>query len=111
MKKLNDIVSFLNDFLKIEDIKDASWNGLQVEGASEVKKIAYAVSAGSEIFQKSVDEKADMIIVHHGQFWKGGDPRIIGWNKQRLDILRDNNISLYASHLPLDRHNEVGNNS
>jgi len=111
MKKLNDIVSFLDDYLEIEDIKDNSWNGLQIEGNSEVKKIAYAVSAGSEVFQKSADEKADMIIVHHGQFWKGGDPRIIGWNKQRLDILMDNGISLYASHLPLDRHKEVGNNA
>lgn len=111
MKKLNDIISFLDDYLKINEIEDTSWNGLQVEGNPEVRKIAYAVSAGSEIFQKSADEKADMIIVHHGQFWKGGDPRIIGWNKERVDILRDNKISLYASHLPLDRHKEIGNNA
>lgn len=111
MKNLNEIVSFLGDYLKIDDIEDSSWNGLQVEGKQEIRKIAYAVSAGSEVFQKSVNEKADMIIVHHGQFWKGGDPRIVGWNKERIDILRDNEVSLYASHLPLDRHRDVGNNA
>lgn len=111
MKNLNDIVSFLNDYLKIDEIEDNSWNGLQVEGKQEIKKIAYAVSAGADVFQRSVNEKADMIIVHHGQFWKGSDPRIVGWNKERIDILRDNEISLYASHLPLDRHRDVGNNA
>jgi dinuclear metal center YbgI/SA1388 family protein len=111
MAKLQKIVKFLDDYLKIDDIKDDSWNGLQIEGKAEVKKIIFAEDASIDSFKKAVKEKADLIVVHHGHFWKTGNPSVVGWNKKRIDLLYKNDISLYACHLPLDRHKEVGNNA
>lgn len=111
MADLDKISYFLDTYLDIYDIKDACWNGLQFEGKKEVNKIIYCVDAGSEAFRKASSMKGDMIIVHHGHFWKNLNPSYSGWAKKRLDILNRNNISLYACHLPLDRHREVGNNS
>jgi len=110
MVKLIKIVNFLNEYLKINEIEDGSWNGLQIEGKPDVKKIVLAVDAGTETFEKSVEAGADMVIVHHGQFWKDANPSIIDWNKKRIDILYKNKMSLYVAHLPLDRHEKVGNN-
>lgn len=111
MVKLREIVEFLDDYLKINEIKDDSWNGLQVEGKDEVKKIVFAVDAGMNTFKKAVEEKADLVVVHHGHFWKEANPSVTNWGKERIDLLRKNDISLYACHLPLDRHGEVGNNA
>jgi dinuclear metal center YbgI/SA1388 family protein len=111
MAGLQKIVSYLNDYLKIGEISDHSFNGLQFEGKSEVKKIIFAVDCGIETFKRAVEEKADMVVVHHGLFWNGTNPSINGYLKERLDLLYKNKISLYAAHLPLDRHNIVGNNA
>ncbi len=111
MPRLNRITEFLDKYLAIDDIDDTCWNGLQFEGRSEVKKIACAVDAGVESFECAVKENADMLIVHHGHFWSNHDPSIRGWTKDRIDHLYENGLSLYACHLPLDRHREVGNNS
>ncbi len=110
MEKLKTIVDFLDGFLDIKNIKDDSWNGLQWEGKETVKKIMCTVDAGATVFQKAVEEKVDMIIVHHGHYWKNTNPCFCGPNKKRLEILYKNNISLYAAHLPLDMHPEIGNN-
>lgn len=110
MVNLMKIVNFLDKYLKINDIEDFSWNGLQIEGKSNVKKIALAVDDGVETFKKSAEVGADMVIVHHGQFWRDANPSIVSWNKKRIDMLYKNNISLYVAHLPLDRHEDVGNN-
>ena len=90
---------------------DNCWNGLQYEGRDKVGRIVFAVDAGFEIFNKSVSLKADMLVVHHGHFWKSQNPSISGWSKKRINILSKSGISLYACHLPLDRHREVGNNA
>ena len=111
METRKKIVQYLDTYLNTKAVKDASWNGLQFEGAPSVKKIVFSVDAGVEVFERAAEEKADMLIVHHGMFWKHGDPSINGINKKRLDILYKNNISLYASHLPLDMHKKVGNNA
>ncbi|MDD5606675.1 MAG: Nif3-like dinuclear metal center hexameric protein [Candidatus Pacebacteria bacterium] len=110
MEKLNKIVNFLDDYLKIKEIEDDSWNGLQIKGKDNVKKIAFCVTAGADVFKKTLKEKPDLIIVHHGIFWKKGNPSVRGFNQDRIKILLNNNISLYASHLPLDKHLIVGNN-
>ncbi len=110
MAMLRDVVEFLDNYLP-DEAKDDSWNGLQVEGTSEIRKIIFAVDAGIDTFNAAISEKADMILVHHGHFWKSSDPSISGWQKERIDLLLKNNISLYVSHLPLDRHREIGNNS
>lgn len=111
MAELKKVVEFLNDYLKISEIKDNSWNGLQIEGKPKVGKIAFAVDAGASVFKKAIREKVDMLVVHHGHFWKTTNPSIAGWSKKRIDLLRENGISLYACHLPLDRHKTVGNNA
>lgn len=111
MTKLREIVGFLDEYLKINEINDKSWNGLQVQGKDDVNRIAFAVDAGIDTFERAIEEDADMVIVHHGNFWRGSNPSIHGWNKKRIDLLYKNGISLYAAHLPLDRHEEVGNNA
>ncbi len=111
MPKLNQVTEFLDKFLDIDDIDDTCWNGLQFEGTPEVKKIAFAVDASVESFKIAAKENADMLIVHHGHFWSTHDPSIRGWTKERIDCLYKSGLSLYACHLPLDRHREVGNNS
>ncbi len=111
MPSLERLVRFLDDYLKTNDVDDSSWNGLQFEGSGTVKKAAFAVDAGVESFKMSVEEKADLLIVHHGHFWDFRSPSITGWAKQRMKILFENDISLYVSHNPLDRHKEVGHNA
>jgi len=111
MPTLKKVVDFLDTYLKIDEIEDSSWNGLQFEGNSEVGKIAFAVDASVESFEKAARENAQMLIVHHGHFWQSHNPSISGWSKDRVDLLYNNNLSLYACHLPLDRHKEVGNNA
>lgn len=111
MKKLNNIVNFLNDYLKINEIKDDSWNGLQFEGKEDVKRIGFSVDSGIDVIKKATEEKVDMLIVHHGLFWSKSNPSIAYSMKEKIKNLYDSGISLYASHLPLDRHGEVGNNT
>lgn len=110
MQNRNEIVKYLNDFLNVAEIEDSSYNGLQVEGVSEIRKIAFAVDAGIEVFEKAKAANADMLIVHHGLFWEGTNPSFTGINKKRIEILTSANINFYAVHLPLDMHDEVGNN-
>lgn len=110
MQNRNELVSYLNDFLNVDKIEDSSYNGLQVEGKEEIQKIAFAVDAGIEVFEKAKAINADMLIVHHGLFWEGTDPRFVGMNKKRVEILTSANINFYGVHLPLDMHDEVGNN-
>jgi dinuclear metal center YbgI/SA1388 family protein len=111
MVKLKQIILFLNEYLKHEKFpEDSSWNGLQVEGKEEVKKIAFGVTAGVDLFKKAKRKNADMIICHHGLFWKQANPIISGWQKDRVFFLLENKISFYTSHLPLDAHPACGNN-
>lgn len=111
MAMLNQVVSFLDEFLDHKNIKDNSFNGLQFEGNQQVKKIMFAVDSGVDTFKKAAEIKADMVVVHHGHFWENSNPSIRGFSKERLSILFNNQISLYVSHLPLDKHKEVGNNA
>lgn len=110
MVKLSKIVTYLNKYLETDKVNDGSWNGLQFEGKENVKKICVAVDSGAEVFEAAAAAKADMIIVHHGLFWKKNNPSINGVMKKRMNILFKNDISFYVSHLPLDIHPIVGNN-
>jgi len=107
---LNKIVNFLNEYLKIAEIKDFSVNGLQVQGKKEVEKIVFGVDACQSIFNAAKNEDADMVVVHHGIIW-GGIKSITGITYERIKFLIENGISLYAAHLPLDMHSTVGNNA
>ena len=105
----NALVAWLDDTLRIHDYKDPSLNGLQVEGAVDVAKVAVAVDGSLSTFEQAADVGADFLIVHHGLFW--GEPVAVkGAHRRRLAFLLDNDISLYAAHIPLDAHRELGNN-
>jgi dinuclear metal center YbgI/SA1388 family protein len=105
--------SFFKSFLEIEGFAgiDNSLNGLQVDNdGSETTKIAFAVDASMETFERAAAINAGMLFVHHGLFW--GVPLRIQKNlRQRLKFLLDHNICLYAVHLPLDQHPQMGNNA
>ncbi|MCM8769934.1 MAG: Nif3-like dinuclear metal center hexameric protein [Candidatus Omnitrophica bacterium] len=111
MVKLKTLVSFLDDYLRTAEVKDSSWNGLQVEGRETVRRVIGAVDAGLETFQAACSAKGDLLLVHHGLFWKQSLPYLTGVNRERIKFLLDNHLSLYASHLPLDRHPVSGNNA
>jgi dinuclear metal center YbgI/SA1388 family protein len=104
---------FFRGLLDIDGLKeaDSSLNGLQVDnGGSEIKKIAFAVDAGLEVFKQAAAAGAGMLFVHHGLFW-GTAERLQGSHRERIKFLLDNNIALYAVHLPLDQHPRLGNNA
>ena len=102
---------YLNDMLDIGRFKDYSPNGLQVEGRRRVEKIATGVTASLAFLQAATDWGADAVLVHHGYFWRNEAPQITGRKYRRLKQLIDNEISLFAYHLPLDDHPEFGNNA
>ncbi|GHU24524.1 GTP cyclohydrolase 1 type 2 [Spirochaetia bacterium] len=105
--------SFYRSILDIEGFAstDSSLNGLQVDNdGTEVKKVAFAVDASLESFKRAAAAGAGMLFVHHGLFW-AKPLRVSGIFRQRVKFLLDNNIALYAAHLPLDQHPAVGNNA
>ena len=97
--------------LQPERFRDYGPNGLQVEGAAQVRKIVSGVTASRALIEAAIAAKADTIFVHHGLFWRGHDGRVTGWLKQRLSLLLAHDINLFAYHLPLDAHPELGNNA
>ena len=104
------IISFVDGYLDSKRIKDASLNGLQVEGKAEVKKIVFGVSASLELFRRAAAAGADMIVVHHGLFWGRSFP-VRGPFRKKLETLLNGGITLAAWHLPLDKHPLTGNNA
>ena len=112
MTQLKEITKYLDERLNIAAIPDdASNNGLQVEASKEVKKAVFAVDACLELFEAALAKKADFIFVHHGLSWGGEPRRFTGNTASRLELLFNNKISLYAAHLPLDAHKEIGHNA
>ena len=97
--------------LQPERFKDYGPNGLQVEGKAKVRKIVSGVTASLALIEAAVAVQADAIFVHHGLFWRGQSGTVTGWMKKRLALLLQHDINLYAYHLPLDAHPELGNNA
>lgn len=97
--------------LQPERFRDYGPNGLQVEGRASVRKIISGVTASRALIEAAIAVQADTIFVHHGLFWKGQDGRVVGWMKQRLQLLLAHDINLLAYHLPLDAHPVLGNNA
>lgn len=108
--ELGRLVGYLNELLAVGAFKESAINGLQVAGKKQVTKIAFAVDGVLETFQQAADWGADLLIVHHGIFW-GFQYALRGPNYKRLKILFDHEIALYAAHLPLDAHPELGHNA
>ena len=106
-----DLLASFDALLQPAQFRDYGPNGLQVEGKAEVRKIVSGVTASLALIDAAIAADADAIFVHHGLFWRGQDGRVTGWMKQRLQRLLAHDISLYAYHLPLDAHPELGNNA
>lgn len=107
---LATLVAETDRYLNVTKIPDYCPNGLQVEGRSEVRRIVSGVTASQALLDAAVAAEADAVLVHHGYFWKNEDARIVGMKQRRLKTLLNHDISLLAYHLPLDVHEEVGNN-
>ena len=107
----SELLRAFDALLQPERFKDFGPNGLQVEGRERVKRIISGVTASLALIEAAVACEADAIFVHHGLFWRGQDGRVTGWMKQRLALLLAHDINLYAYHLPLDAHPELGNNA
>jgi putative NIF3 family GTP cyclohydrolase 1 type 2 len=106
----DEIAAYLDAYLRVADIPDSSPNGLQVEGRARVARVAYAVDASVATIAAAVRGGADMLVVHHGLWW-GKHEQITGNLYRRVAALIRSGLSLYAAHLPLDCHPEVGNNA
>ena len=97
--------------LQPEKFRDYGPNGLQVEGDRDVQLLVSGVTASRALIEAAIAAKADAIVVHHGLFWRGQDGRVTGWMRERLRLLLAHGIHLFAYHLPLDAHPELGNNA
>ena len=112
MVQRKDIVKFLNELFAEVNVPDFSYNGLQFEGKEEVKKIVAGVDATVQFFNEAKKRNGDFAFVHHGLFWKGGEwSRLDKYNIRIFKALLEGNLNLFAMHLPLDAHPEVGNNA
>ena len=111
MPTIQQLSNYCAQYLNIQDFRDYCPNGLQVEGRTEVKKLATGVTASLEFIEQALEWGADALLVHHGYFWKNEDATITGIKKRRLQRLLTQDVSLLAYHLPLDAHAEVGNNA
>ncbi|MEI7455829.1 MAG: Nif3-like dinuclear metal center hexameric protein [Nitrosomonadales bacterium] len=109
--KLDQLVDYNASLLQTGQFKDYCPNGLQVEGRSEIRRIATAVTASKQVIDEAIAWGADAILVHHGYFWRNEDPCIVGVKKGRLAKLLAHDVSLLAYHLPLDARPELGNNA
>jgi dinuclear metal center YbgI/SA1388 family protein len=111
MVALAELELYINELLSVDAFSDYAPNGLQVEGRADINKIVTGVTASRALVEGAIAAGADLILVHHGYFWKGEDPRVVGMKRQRLALLLTNNVSLMGYHLPLDAHEELGNNA
>jgi dinuclear metal center YbgI/SA1388 family protein len=110
MVKINELTHYTQQLMQVERFKDYCPNGLQVEGRSEIKKIVSGVTASMALLKAAQLAGADMVLVHHGYFWRNEDARVVGMKRKRLGFLLEHDLNLMAYHLPLDAHAEFGNN-
>ena len=111
MASRQQLLQALDGLLQPERFKDHGPNGLQVEGKPALRRLVSGVTASRALIEAAIEARADAILVHHGLFWRGQDGCIKGWMKQRVALLLAHDINLFAYHLPLDAHPELGNNA
>lgn len=109
--QINELQDYIGNLLEISRFRDYCPNGLQVQGRSEIKRIASGVTASQRLLDAAIAWGADAIIVHHGYFWRNEDQTITGIKKKRIMQLLQHDVNLLAYHLPLDAHAELGNNA
>ena len=110
MVKINELTHYTQQLMQVERFKDYCPNGLQVEGREEVRKIVSGVTASMALLEAAYEVDADLILVHHGYFWRNEDERIVGIKRRRIEFLLRHQLNLMVYHLPLDAHLEFGNN-
>ena len=111
MADLFDIIHWCDQTLKSQEFRDYAPNGLQIEGKQHVNKILCAVTASQTAIEAAIERNADLLLVHHGYFWKGEPYPITGMRGKRIKSLIQKDISLAGYHLPLDSHPTLGNNA
>jgi len=102
---------YLADLLHVADFHDYAPNGLQVQGEREITSIVTGVTACQALIDAAILHQAEAILVHHGYFWKGEDPCLVGMKYERIEKLMKHRINLFAYHLPLDAEPSFGNNA
>src|SRR5215471_15363538 len=112
MASLSDMVSYTDRFLRIREAGDwdNALNGLQIENSWRVTRIGAAVDVSTRVLREAAKRNVDLLIVHHGLFWRGLQP-IRGALRRQMRLAFENDIALYSAHLPLDIHPKVGNNA
>jgi dinuclear metal center YbgI/SA1388 family protein len=111
MPQTTDLIAYLDRLLEADAFRDYGPNGLQVPGATEVQTVVTGVSAHADLLTRAAAEGADLVLVHHGLFWRGAPLQITPAQHRRLRLLFDADMALAAYHLPLDAHPEHGNNA
>lgn len=109
--RIQELTQYLDTYLRAGEFHDYAPNGLQVEGSREVEHIVLGVSASLGLIDEAARRGADVVLVHHGWFWKGESPRIAGVKGCRIRHLMQSGMHLVGYHLPLDAHETVGNNA
>jgi dinuclear metal center YbgI/SA1388 family protein len=111
MASRDEIVAYANELLDVERFPEFGPPGLQVVGSTDVTTIACGVSCSRELFERAVDLGAELVLVHHGLFWRN-EPLVVDARlRGRLEALFAGNASLVAYHLALDAHPTLGNNA
>jgi dinuclear metal center YbgI/SA1388 family protein len=110
MPELTQIVDHLDRLLAIDDFRDYGPNGLQVPGPTQVRTVVTGVSANGRLIDAAIERGADLVLVHHGLFWRGDPQEVTPLLHRRLAPLIKHDVALAAYHLPLDAHPEHGNN-
>lgn len=111
MASLPALIGHLDQLLNPVGYVDHCPNGLQVPGPDEVVSVVTGVSAHGALLDRAAELEADLVLVHHGLFWKGDPLEITPILHRRLRVLYANDMALAAYHLPLDAHPEHGNNA
>src|SRR5687767_3031403 len=111
MAHRDEIVEYANELLEIHRFPEYGTPGLQVVGADEVAKIACGVSSSRELFARAAAAGAQLVIVHHGMFWRNEPVWIDRRQRGRLETLFGADLTLLAYHLALDAHPTLGNNA
>ena len=106
-----ELRAYLDGLLEAARFRDYCPNGLQVEGRAELRRIVCGVTASQALLDAAVLRQADAILVHHGWFWKSDDSCITGIRRKRMGSLIGADLNLFAYHLPLDAHPDLGNNA
>jgi len=106
-----ELINYLDRLLQPDQFNDYAPNGLQVEGTDNIHKVVTGVTASQALIDRAIECEADVLLVHHGYFWRNEASPLVGIKKRRIKALMDHDINLIGYHLPLDCHPELGNNA